>query len=517
MQILSPYQHASIKQMQVVLSIIGTLVACWIMYIQQGWINDDSVLYFEVARLFSLGEWQAGLRLFPWPLYSLLITAIDAATGFGIHLSAQILSAMLIFIAIYSLLNLVMLASGEKTTLLVATLLLLSTAYIFGDVVGMLLRDQGFWAFMLAALVFFIQFYRDGQLKHALYWQILAIIALLFRIETFSYMVLLPLILLGRTDMHYQQRLSLLAKAYVLNIAIAVLVILAVFLLGAIQLSDLGRIQEIFSAFSDIEHNVSSQLAKRVDIMAAQVLGQPLESYAWMSLVVSLVLITCIKSVLVAGWLPPILVAVNRKRMQQLMAPDVAKILWTTGLIVLMNGLLIIMKVNLLSSRYVILFGLIILVFASFSARSFVTQWQQKQLNLASRLGLMLAMIYVTITLGLNIWPKPEGYNYQKAATDYVKLLNKEDRKVFYVSPRARFYAGADYAGRGYDYWEFTQRAILDGSIYQYHYLVINLDVDENTPAREALLKEKLSDYTLIKTVYGFKKKKRMLIYEKIT
>jgi hypothetical protein len=86
---------------------------------------------------------------------------------------------------------------------------------------------------------------------------------------------------------------------------------------------------------------------------------------------------------------------------------------------------------------------------------------------------------------------------------------------VFYVSPRARFYAGAAYLDRGYDYWKFTEKAIADGSIYQHDYLVINLDINEKTAEREAVLAAELTDYELVKIFYGYKKKKRMLVYKK--
>jgi hypothetical protein len=43
------------------LTVVGVLIAMQINYIQHGWINNDSVLYFEAARLFSIGEWKASL------------------------------------------------------------------------------------------------------------------------------------------------------------------------------------------------------------------------------------------------------------------------------------------------------------------------------------------------------------------------------------------------------------------------------------------------------------------------
>lgn len=515
MFILNLYKTSSPQQLQRLLSALVTFAAIWVMYNLQGWVNDDSVLYFEAAKQFSNGEWKAGLALFPWPLYSLLISGVHSLTGFSVHLSAQILNAAFIFISVFSLLKIITLASGDKLTLIIATALLLGSPYIFGDVVGMLLRDEGFWAFMLTALVFFIKYYREGQLKDALYWQIFAIIALLFRIEAFTYIALLPLLLLTQPEVSLGKKFNMLFKAYVLHFLIGVLTLIAVLLSGSVQLNDLGRLKEIFSAFSDIERNLSYKIAKKVDVMAANVLGEPLESFAWTGLLLTLILVVVTKCVLVAGLIPAALIAANYKNLQITMSRDVTKILLLTALIVMINGILIILKVNLLSSRYVILFGLIAMIFASFSARGFIQKFQQNQLHIHSKILLLLAALSICITIVLNVMPKEPGYNYQKVATDYVKMHNTDNKKVFYVSPRARYYADAAYAGRGYDYWEFTKTAIENGSIYEYEYLVINLNIDENSAEREAFLVEKLGDYSLIKTVYGFKKKKRMLIYKK--
>lgn len=512
---LKNYKNTDERNLVTHLAILGTLIASWIMYIQQGWVNDDSVLYFEAARLFSTGEWKSGLKLFPWPLYSLLISGLHLITGFSLHLSAQVLNAVFIFISFYSLLKLITLASGDKLTLLIASLLFVSTSYIFGDVVGMLLRDQGFWAFILTALVFFIKFYREGQLKDAIYWQVFAIISILFRIEAFTYIALLPFLLLTKPDTSVRKKIDLLLKSHILNLLVSASIPIAVLMSGSIHLNDLGRIQEIFTAFSDIKRNFTLHITEKVNIMGSDVLGEPLKKFAWSGLLMTLTLIVLSKCLLVAGLVPLILITSNYKSIKSAISSDVANILLMTAVIVIINGMLIILKVNLLSSRYVVLFGLIAIIFASFSARISLKQLKLNQLSNYSKLLLSLALVLSFVTFILNILPKHEGYNYQKLATDYVKTQNKENKKVFYVSPRARFYAGEPYLDRGYDYWDYTLSAIEDGSIYEHDYLVINLDIDENTGPRESLLKEKLTDYTLIKIIYGYKNKKRMLIYKK--
>ena len=74
------------------ITLLASLIAWRVIYIQQGWINDDSVLYFEVARLFSLGEWSAANALFNWPFYPALLAGFHQISGASFQLSAQILN-----------------------------------------------------------------------------------------------------------------------------------------------------------------------------------------------------------------------------------------------------------------------------------------------------------------------------------------------------------------------------------------------------------------------------------------
>jgi hypothetical protein len=171
------------SKLQVILTLLGMLIACIVMYIQHGWINDDSVLYFEMARLFSIGEWKQGVSLFSWPLYAALISAVHRATSLSLQTSAQLLNVVFFGLTTFSFTRLILLAGGKKTTMIYSALLLFSSAYIVGDVLPMLLRDQGFWAMFLTSLVYFIQYYREHKIRYALLWQIFAILALLFRID----------------------------------------------------------------------------------------------------------------------------------------------------------------------------------------------------------------------------------------------------------------------------------------------------------------------------------------------
>lgn len=509
------YKKLSIQQLQNVLVVFSILIAAWIMYIQQGWVNDDSLLYFESARLFTNGEWKAGFKLFPWPFYALLLAGIHKLTSFSFELSAQLINAILIAVAMRSLLQIVMLAGGDKLCLILVTLLLFSSAYIVGDVLPMLLRDQGFWACLLTAIVFLIKFYRQHQIKDAMYWQLFAVIAMLFRIEAITYLTFLPLVLLFQQNFSIQNRAIHLLKANALNLSLLLIGSLAVALHGSLGLTDLGRIKEIFSSLSEIQENFNVALSAKAHHMATLVLGEPLEKFAWMSLILSLLSIALIKCLSVAGWLNLLITWLNYDKIKVMMAEDVRFILLATALLGFINAVLIIFKVNLLSSRYVVIFGFVLIIFAAFAAKAAVAQWHSNQRYQLKNLTTMLALILISVGLVLNILPKNSAYSFENDAVQYVKQQSPNS-KVFYASHKARHYAGEPYIGRFDDYWLVTEQAINDKSIYQYDYLLINLHFNQNAAARQQLLADKLAQYQHVKTFYGFKKKKAVLVYKRI-
>jgi hypothetical protein len=509
------YKKLSIQQLQNTIVVFGMLIAVWIMYIQQGWVNDDSLLYFESARLFTNGEWKSGFMLFAWPLYALLLAGVHKLTALNIELSAQLINVILVAITIRSLLQIIILAGGDKLSLLLAALLLFSSAYIVGDVLPMLLRDQGFWACLLTAMTFLIKFYRQHEIKDAIYWQLLALMAMLFRIEAFTYVVFLPLVLLFQQNISLHNRAMHLLKAHALNLSLVLASSIAVIFHGSLGIADLGRVKEIFYSLSEIQQNFNVEISAKAHHMATLVLGEPLEKFAWMSLILSLLTIVLMKCLSVAGWFTFLISWLNYGKIKAMMAEDVRFILLATALLGFINAVLIIFKVNLLSGRYVIIFGFVLIIFATFAARSALDQWQSNQRYQLKNLTTMLALILISVGLISNILPKNAAYSFEKDAVEYVKKQSPNS-KVFYASHKARHYAGEPYIGRFDDYWQVTEQAINDKSIYQYDYLLINFNFNQNAAARQQLLAVNLAHYEHVKTFYGFKNKKAVLVYKKI-
>ncbi|OGV76320.1 MAG: hypothetical protein A3I83_05210 [Methylotenera sp. RIFCSPLOWO2_02_FULL_45_14] len=489
------------------LFVISAALLAWrIAYIQQGWVNDDSVLYFEVARLFSIGEWKQGFALYNWPLYPAIISLLHKTTGGDFQFIAQILNVLFFTLATYSFTQIIRLAGGNKLTMFCGVLLLFSTPYIVGNVLGMLLRDEGFWAFFLLSIQYFIQFYRSEKINDALLWQLSAVIAVLFRVEAITFLALLPLILLTKKDAPHIK-----SWAYANSIGLLTVTFIAFTLIlnPTLTLKNYGRLNDIFTVLASSYTNITQTLVAKAQIMNEQILGGFLDNYGMTGIVVTLLTILIVKCVSAPGWMASLILIGNWKNSVKQISPDALKIFYWVMALATLNAAVILTSTFILSGRYIVSLGLIMLVLASFCLASLFdmpkTRWR--------KLLPVLILTILSLSLINNTLAKNNEYNYEQHAVNWIKAHNQSNAPVFYVSSSARYYAGEPYAGRGYDEWDYTINAISDGSIQKYQYLAIN--IRNHQPEKEQQLFNALTNYQRVKEVMGFRSKKKVMIFVK--
>jgi hypothetical protein len=520
-RIFSLFQQLSEENLILLMTLLSILIAWRIIHIQHGWVNVDSLIYFESARLFSISEWKQGFSVFKWPLYSFLINVVHRLTQLSIQTSAQILDILFFAITTFSFTTLIKIAGGNKLTIICGTFLLLSSSYIVGSILPMLLRDQGFWASFLTSLIFFIQFYRERKLRYAILWQVSAIIAMLFRIEAITFLACLPCLLLFQEEVSLKQRITDFFIINIIPILTILLIIGALITIPSVTLSDFGRLQEAITIFPRLVTDIAQSFTKKADIMGEQVLGYYFADYGLMGVILTLTGIITIKVIHIITW-PVIgiyiLSYINRCKHSVTLrvCPDTQKIFYATVIIAIVNASVIIAQVFVLSNRYIIPIGFISLIFAAFGLTMLIQAIHTQSLkHFWQKIWFLIILLILTLSLIKNILPKRDGYNYEQEAVAYVKRLNIPIEKIFLVSPRSNYYIEAPYKDRCPDDWICTLSAINNNSIYKYDYLLLNIDIDKNYPEIKKILDSKLPNYLLEKEFYGVNRKKKILFYMK--
>ncbi|MGZ8918323.1 MAG: hypothetical protein ACXW0T_08895 [Methylobacter sp.] len=489
-------------------SAVGILLAVILNYLQQGKINDDFVLYHEVARLFSEGNWKEGLKLYNWPLYPALLAYISK-TGLSIYASAVLLSIALFGITCFSFFALVKEAGGEKIEIILAALILFSSSYIVGDILPMLIRDHGFWAFYISGLFFLLRYLKKQTFSDAVLWQICMLIATLFRIEAISFLTLLP----GITAyIHKPNRYISIIKTSFITIALAIAISIFTLLSESTSLSDFGRLNEIIHTFQQDYLHITQSLTTKSALMSEHILGKFLDDYSYLALTISLISILLVKAASVPGWLTTVIALAAFRNFKLRVTPEARLLIYSVTIITLLNASMVLVGSFVLSGRYLISLAFVVIILASFQLGHLARTIDNK--NKASSIILFVFLGVLFISLVINLMPKRKGFNYEQQAISWIKTYNSEKKPVFYVSPRSRYYAGDQYQGRGYDYWTFTLNAIKNDEVKQYEYLVINHAA--KFPDHKHTLISLLPEFKLVKIFRNDQGKNEILIFKKI-
>ena len=166
--------------------------AGWSIWIQEGAINKDGLLYLKQAFLFSEGRTAEALHLFPNSFYSFLIGSTLKLTGFNILWIAHGINLFLFGIASLFYLKTLRLIDHSSNIVFYGGMVLLSFMPIMDDYVGMLVRDHGMWAGCMAATYFFLQSQETPNNKYYFLWNVALLFAALFRPEALIFLVVMP-------------------------------------------------------------------------------------------------------------------------------------------------------------------------------------------------------------------------------------------------------------------------------------------------------------------------------------
>lgn len=145
-------------------------------------VNNDGARYLAAAEAYLQSGFEAALRVYPWPFYSILVGRLSTLVG-STTAAAHLLDAVLLAVASAAFVAIVRELGGDRPVQWVAAGLVLThpAVTLLRAVVA---RDFGMWAFALVGLVALLRFGRTGRYGYALVWGACGAASMLFRPES---------------------------------------------------------------------------------------------------------------------------------------------------------------------------------------------------------------------------------------------------------------------------------------------------------------------------------------------
>ncbi len=225
-------------------------------------INHDAVYYLQAIQ----GDAESIRQIGNWLLYSRLIQGIHLLFDLGLEHAAWLLNTLLDTLLVLAFMRLIEELEGNRRTLIWAAVLVLSLPYL-NDNRAEIIRDHGYWAFSLVAMISFLRLFRAFSWRSLLAWNLSMLIATLFRVEGAVFIAFMPFALLLNTSQPWQQRFRNTASALLpVAVAVAALALTMSFSSGfQNRLDDLiAKIGGLLSIFRDIIPTKAALLTRGV-------------------------------------------------------------------------------------------------------------------------------------------------------------------------------------------------------------------------------------------------------------
>lgn len=493
-----PVALRQLSDVRVYAALASLLLSAWCIYIDDV-VNNDGILYLRVADLITQGEWHAAVALYKWPLYPCLIALTGTITGLALEPAAHVLNAALVVLAVVSFITLVQILGGDRKTLVAAAAVVLLYPGL-NEYRSYVIRDLGYVAFYLLALVFYFKALRTSHWRLHAAWFAAAVIAALFRIEGIALVLAMLILLRAR---HWERRLLFLKASTVVVAAFAVMFLAFTWWIVGL----VGGIGDILSAFVN---NIWQPNIERIAVLREAVLPKWSADHAPKILFVSGVTILTVEVIARLTFVNALLA--GHAWYRRLLFPlEGAKRLWI-GLVAANLSILIaiVAGVFFLAGRYPLAFSLTVMLAVPFSLRMLYDDWSANRSAPISRNWKFPAVAILLVLTALSGVTGFTGKGYLKDGALWIKThtdpkarLLTNDAVVMHYSGRGAF---ENVAGRVPGQ---LQGIIASGQWRDYDYLALNIKRKESSAAEAMIAKLKL------KQIKSFENKKgdRLLVF----
>ncbi|MGH8728442.1 MAG: hypothetical protein ACREV9_09850 [Burkholderiales bacterium] len=464
---MSELRFARRERRLILLALAASLALSALSVWQDIIINSDGVLYLEAARAFGESGVSDAFAIYRWPFYSWLIFLFAGASGIGLENSAHILDALFFALIVFAFIALVRQLGGGYEVLVAAAIVLLAYAKL-NEYRSFVVRDAGFWAFYLAAILLFLRNFKHA--RAGLGWAAAMLTATLFRIEGMVFLLLLPLAYLFHRDLPASDRFKLVARAYVPHLA---LLAIAFALYWLVDWREPGRLLDPL-VYADRLSGIGERIGGKAEALGSAVLTPYSDHWALTALLWGLagVLFTSIVhgiSLLYTA------LALHGVRKIETNRGVLAVLLYVVALNVLILATHFITSF-FLTGRFTVALALVVMLAVPFSVATLYRDFEQRKNRWIFPVVCVL-IAYTAVDGFVSLSPSKD---YLKEAGVWLKQNTAKDALIYAEDSRISY-----YAEKRHD-WNNSTNVLADGKWEKYDYIAV--EVGRKNPQREAEL-----------------------------
>lgn len=346
-------------------TVLLSLLLSWLAVTLHGQPNTDAYTYVRAADVALQSGIAAAYEHHQWAHLSVLIAILTKITGLDLLQSAYTLSAVLHALLSLFFVNLIAAMAPTRRVIWLAAVVILTYPQI-NEFRSYIIRDIGFLAFMLAAMLQLLLYNRSLLMRHVSLFIAYSLIATLFRPEALLFMFVAPVSLLMNRQLseNNRRRGFLRLESTALLLCLLLLVIVAWRESGLLsQLVSFASIYQPFLSTINIYFSGSDSISKAV---FGEYGAQFADQYTGLFLLTGLLSVLLATIVESLGWVAGgfLVYGLYRRSIKVEHSAMNILLLWAgTALFIL---LVFILLTRFITSRYTLMLSTTLLIFVPF-------------------------------------------------------------------------------------------------------------------------------------------------------
>ena len=406
-------------------------------------INHDGVYYLQAIQ----GDAASIRQIGNWLFYPTLIHWISLAPGISPEQAAYVLNSMLDMLLVLAFIRLIETLGGSRRTLIWAAVLVLSLPYL-NENRSEIIRDHGYWAFTLVAMIFYLRLFEHFSWRSLLLWNLAMIMATLFRVEGAVFLAFMPVGLLLNSAQPWKQRIQHTALSLLPFLVIALVFLLAMQIYPGFQ----NRLAESLSKAGTLPGIFTEIIPGKARLLRQAVLPQLSQSAAETTLYLG-VAWGIIKDLISSlSWLYFAILLLRRWFPATSLPARARKAIGFYAVVSLMILFLHGAQHFVMVSRYTMSLALMLLVIVVFSLNE-MQERLQAQPALKARMGVVMICIALLFADSFIGSAKPEVYILDAATWARENLPDHARVVTDYHAERVAYYSNRD----NYKHYEFRR------------------------------------------------------------
>ena len=252
------------------ITVIISLLLSWLALTLNDQPNHDAYQYVRAAEMALQSGISDAYAHYQWAHYSLLLAGTHVLTGLDMFAAAHLLNALLFALLSVSFVNLVAAATPSRRVVWLSALIILIYPAL-NEIRPLIVRDTGFLAFSLLAMLQLLRYWQTFRLRHGIFFTLACLMAAMFRPEAIAFWFVAPLALLANQSQSPAARWQALSLITGISVLIAVSVTAIVAALGQIDLTQLLR--SFAGIYQPFANNIAQLLGDNTYELSRAVFG----------------------------------------------------------------------------------------------------------------------------------------------------------------------------------------------------------------------------------------------------